>query len=139
MADLNAQTTHARMMQASDSRGSGRPTRSREPAGKPAAQSPVPVAQVAVRALGGGPSAYRLQHGTSDEQVIAEVRDYATVHEWVMDLTNQQILDAIGWAHLPGSAVKRIQLLIAAAPARAAALPQDEADRVDREAVVKAG
>ncbi len=34
-----------------------------------------------------------------------------------MDLTDQQILDAIGWAYLPGSAVKRIRPLVAVAEA----------------------
>ena len=67
--------------------------------------------------VGGGPSAYRVKHGTSDEQVIAEVRDYAEAHEWMMDLTNQQILDAIGWASLPGSAVEMIRPLVAGAAA----------------------
>jgi hypothetical protein len=75
---------------------------------------------VAVKAIGGGPSAYRIRHGTSDEQVIAEVREYARAHEWMIDLTNQEILDAIGWVFLPGSAVRRIQPLVAAAAARAA-------------------
>ena len=117
MADLNAQTARARMMQAADSRGSGRPTRSREPDRKPAAIPAAPVADVAVQAIWGGPSAYRIRHGTSDEQVIAEVREYAKAHEWVMDLTNQQILDAIGWVHLPGSAVRKIRPLIAGAAA----------------------
>lgn len=70
-----------------------------------------------VKAVGGGPSAYRVKHGTSDEQVIAEVREYAKANEWTMDLTDQQILDAIGWAHLPGSAVRRIRPLVAAAAA----------------------
>lgn len=96
---------------------SGRPTRSREPIRKPAATVVAPVAEVAVTAISGGPSAYRIRHGTSDEQVIAEVRDYAEAHQWQMDLTNQQILDAIGWAHLPGSAVRRIQSLVAEAAA----------------------
>ena len=73
-----------------------------------------------MKVVGGGPSAYRVRHGTSDEQVIAEVREYAQAHEWVMDLTNQQILDAIGWAHLPGSAVRKIRPLVAEAAARAA-------------------
>ena len=70
-----------------------------------------------MKAIGGGPSAYRIKHGTSDEQVIAEVREYAAANEWTMDLTNQQILDAIGWAHLPGSAVRRIRPLVAVAGA----------------------
>ena len=70
-----------------------------------------------MRAIGGGPSAYRVKHGTSDEQMIAEVREYAKAHEWMMDLTDQQILDAIGWAHLPGSAVRRIRPLVAVAVA----------------------
>jgi hypothetical protein len=72
---------------------------------------------VAVIAIGGGPSAYRVRHGTSDERVIAEVREYAKAHEWMIDLTNQQILDAIGWAFLPGSAVRRIEPLEAVARA----------------------
>jgi hypothetical protein len=75
---------------------------------------------VAEKAIGGGPSAYRIRHGTSDEQVIAEVREYAEAHEWMIELTNQQILDAIGWVFLPGSAVRRIQPLVATAAARAA-------------------
>jgi hypothetical protein len=75
---------------------------------------------VAEKAIGGGPSAYRIRHGTSDEQVIAEVREYAEAHEWMIELTNQQILDAIGWVFLPGSAVRRIQPLVATAVARAA-------------------
>ena len=70
-----------------------------------------------MKAIGGGPSAYRVKHGTSDEQVIAEVRGYAKANEWMMDLTNQQILDAIGWAFLPGSAVRRIRPLVAVAAA----------------------
>ena len=119
-ADLNAYTTSVRMMQATATGASGRPTRSRKPVREPAAKAPTPVAEVAVKAIGGGPSAYRVKHGTSDEQVIAEVRDYAKAHEWLMDLTDQQILDAIGWAHLPGSAVRRIQPLVAEAAARAA-------------------
>jgi hypothetical protein len=49
--------------------------------------------------------------------MIAEVREYAKAHEWMMDLTDQQILDAIGWAHLPGSAVRRIRPLVAVAVA----------------------
>jgi hypothetical protein len=120
VADLNAQTARARMMQAAATGFSARPTRSREPIRKPAASPAPPVPEVAVKAIGGGPSAYRVKHGTSDEQVIAEVRDYAKAHEWLMDLTDQQILDAIGWAHLPGSAVRRIQPLVAEAAARAA-------------------
>jgi hypothetical protein len=112
-ADLNAQTTSARIMQATEPGASGRPTRSRKPIRKPPAMAAAPVAEVAVKAIGGGPSAYRLKHGTSDEQVIAEVREYATANEWMMDLTDQQILDAIGWAYLPGSAVKRIRPLVA--------------------------
>lgn len=116
-ADLNAQTTSARIMQATATGASGRPTRSRKPIRKPAAKSAAPVAEVAVKAIGGGPSAYRVKHGTSDEQVIAEVREYAEANEWMMDLTDQQILDAIGWAHLPGSAVKRIRPLVAVAAA----------------------
>ena len=68
-------------------------------------------------AIGGGPSAYRVKHGTSDEQVIAEVREYAMAHDWMMDLSDEQILDAIGWAFLPGSAVRRIQPLVAVAAA----------------------
>jgi hypothetical protein len=35
----------------------------------------------------------------------------------MIDLTNQQILDAIGWAFLPGSAVRRIEPLEAVARA----------------------
>ncbi len=116
-ADLNAQTASARIMQATGAGVSARPTRSREPIGKPAAKSAAPVAAVPVKSVGGGPSAYRVKHGTSDEQVIAEVRDYAEANEWVMDLTDQQILDAIGWAYLPGSAVKRIRPLLAVAAA----------------------
>ena len=38
-------------------------------------------------------------------------------HEWMIELTNQQILDAIGWAFLPGSAIRRIQPLVAGAAA----------------------
>jgi hypothetical protein len=72
---------------------------------------------VAVKAIDGGPSAYRVKHGTSDEQAIAEVREYAMAHEWMIELTNQQILDAIGWAFLPGSAIRRIQPLVAGAAA----------------------
>jgi hypothetical protein len=72
---------------------------------------------VAVKAVGGGPSAYRVKHGTSDEQVIAEVREYARANEWLMDLTNQQILDTIGWAYLPGSAIKKIRSRVAVAAA----------------------
>ncbi len=125
VADLNAQTTRARMQQAATATGaSGRSTRSRKPVGKPAAEwaAPVteaatPVAEVAVKPVAGGPSAYRVKHGTSDEQVIAEVRQYAEANDWMMDLTDQQILDAIGWAHLPGSAVTRIRPLVAAAAA----------------------
>jgi len=117
VADLNAQTASARIMQATAPGSSGRPTRSREPIGKPAAKSAAPAAAVAVTAIGGGPSAYRVKHGTSDEQVIAEVREYAEANQWMMDLTDQQILDAIGWAHLPGSAVKRIRPLVAVAAA----------------------
>ena len=115
-ADLNAQTTSARIMQATATGAGGRPTRSRNPIRKPAAKSAAPVAEVAVKAIG-GPSAYRVKHGTSDEQVIAEVREYAKANEWMMDLTDQQILDAIGWAYLPGSAVKRIRPLVAVAAA----------------------
>ena len=115
-ADLNAQTTSARIMQAAATGAGGRPTRSRNPIRKPAANSAAPVAEVAVTAIG-GPSAYRVKHGTSDEQVIAEVREYAKANEWMMDLTDQQILDAIGWAYLPGSAVKRIRPLVAVAAA----------------------
>lgn len=70
-----------------------------------------------MKADGGGPSAYRVKHGTSDEQVIAEVREYARANDWMMDLTNQQILDAIGWAYLPGSAIKRIRPRVAVAAA----------------------
>lgn len=114
-ADLNAQTTSARIMQAAATAG-GRPTRSRNPIRKPAAKSAAPAAEVAVKVIG-GPSAYRVKHGTSDEQVIAEVRVYAKANEWMMDLTDQQILDAIGWAYLPGSAVKRIRPLVAVAAA----------------------
>ncbi len=115
-ADLNAKTTSARIMQAKATGAGGRPTRSRNPIRKPAAKSAAPVAEVAVKAIG-GPSAYRVKHGTSDEQVIAEVREYAKANEWMMDLTDQQILDAIGWAYLPGSAVKRIRPLVAVAEA----------------------
>jgi hypothetical protein len=104
-------------MQAAAAGASGRSTRSRKPIGKPPAISAAPEAEVAVKAVFGGPSAYRVKHGTSDEQVIAEVRAYATAHEWMMDLTNQQILDAIGWAYLPGSAVSRIRPLVAVAAA----------------------
>jgi len=115
-ADLNAQTTSARIMQATATGAGGRPTRSRNPIRKPAAKPAAPAAEVAVKAIG-GPSAYRARHGTSDEQVIAEVREHAKANEWMMDLTDQQILDAIGWAHLPGSAVKRIRPPGAVAPA----------------------
>jgi hypothetical protein len=118
VADLNAQTTRERIVQATAATGaSGRSTRSRKPVGKPVVQPPAPVAEVAVKAVAGGPSAYRVRHGTSDEQVIAEVRQYAEANDWMMDLTDQQILDAIGWAYLPGSAVTRIRPLVEAAAA----------------------
>jgi hypothetical protein len=121
VADLNAQITRERMQQAATATGaSGRSTRSRKPIGKPAAPvtaPAAPVVEVAVNAAAGGPSAYRVKHGTSDEQVIAEVRQYAEANDWMMDLTDQQILDAIGWAHLPGSAVTRIRPLVAVAAA----------------------
>jgi hypothetical protein len=116
-ADLNAQTTSARITQATATGASGRSTRSRKPIGKPPATAAEPVAEVAVKTIAGGPSAYRVKHGTSDDQVIAEVREYAQANEWKMDLTDQEILDAIGWVHLPGSAVKRIRPLVAVAAA----------------------
>jgi hypothetical protein len=117
VADLNAQTSRARILQATATGSSGRPTRSRKPVRRQAAKSAAPVAEVAVKAIGGGPSAYRVKHGTSDEQVIAEVREYAEANDWMMNLTDQQILDAIGWVYLPGSAVKRIRPLVAGAAA----------------------
>ena len=115
-ADLNAQTAAARIMQAAAPGAGGRSTRSRTPIRKPAATPAAPAAAAAAQATG-GPSAYRVRHGTSDEQVIAEVREHAKANEWMMDLTDQQILDAIGWAYLPGSAVKRIRPPGAVAPA----------------------
>jgi len=103
-------------MQATATGAGGRPTRSRTPIREPAAKPAAPAAAVSVQAIG-GPSAYRVRHGTSDEQVIAEVREHAKANEQMMDLTDQQILDAIGWAYLPGSAVKRIRPLVAIAAA----------------------
>src|SRR5258706_15089438 len=100
-ADLNAQTTSARIMQAAATGAGGRPTRSRNPIRKPAAKSAAPVAEVAVKAIG-GPSAYRVKHGTSDEEVIAEVREYAKEKEWMMELTDQRIFEGIGWGYLAG-------------------------------------
>src|SRR5260221_6229722 len=94
-ADLNAQTTSARIVQAAATGAGGRPTRSRNPIRQPAAKSAAPVAEVAVKAIG-GPSAYRVKHGTSDEQAIAEVRQYAKSNERMMDLTDQPVLDPTG-------------------------------------------
>jgi hypothetical protein len=117
VSDLNAQTTSARMRQAAATGASGRSTRSREPTRKVTAASAALVVEVAVQPSGGGPAAYRVKYGTSDAQIIVAVRDYAEANEWAMDLTDQQILDAIGWAYTPALAVKRIRPLVAVAAA----------------------
>lgn len=117
VSDLNAQTTSARIKQAAATGASGRPTRSRKPTRKLIAQSAAPAVEVAVKPSGGGPAAYRVKYGTSDQQIIAAVRDYAEANEWTMDLTDQQILDAIGWAYRPALAVERIRPLVAVAAA----------------------
>ena len=75
-----------------------------------AATKIIPVKVVTATAM--GPSGYREEFGVlTDEQIVRAVR--ASFDPGQLTLTDEQIVGAIGWALTVGTAITRVQALLA--------------------------
>ena len=96
----------------------------RRPAAKPAAPavSPLPP-PVAAKPAKMGCSGYRIKHGTSDEAMVRAIREHATKilavtagSPWIgaSSLTDEQLLEVIGWSVIAKTACAKVQAHLAA-------------------------
>jgi hypothetical protein len=90
----------------------------RRPTAKPVAPAVSPTAApAAAKPAKMGCSGYRIKHGTSDEAIVKAIREHAAKivaetadSQWVAatNLTDEQLLEVIGWSVLAKTACARV-------------------------------